>query len=156
MKKFLSVKNTCFQCAKEVIESEASIKFGSYGLMHEECHKELITELKAQEEKETVHFHKDRKNTKRILRKLKKKLKPKIWEWINFEIHSHNHSDLKILYRNEFKGRNKMSYKDWVGASSPVRHIYTEVEQDYMGDGYGGYIYIHLGKNRYLQAHIWS
>lgn len=87
--------------------------------------------------------------------RLKRTLKPKIWQAIHWAISEHRCQDLKIVGIDEVAG-SKERAKDWYGESVAVRYVYDDTSTDYWGDSYGGLIWIPIGKARYLQIHIWG
>jgi len=96
---------------------------------------------------------KDCENSNRILAKLKRTLKAKIWEPIEWELKSHYCLALGIVTRSDVKGR-KESGHDYFGQSSAIRHVYTDVSSCSYSDSYGGNVYIRLSKDRYLEMYI--
>lgn len=146
--------DTCFHCEEKVNQHDG-VKIGFY-LVHNECYESQKEEDRKYIEAERNRELRDRKNTRRIKSHLKRKLKPKIWDWIEYELESHYHSDLKILRREDFESKNKVPYKDMVGNRTSVRHIYDDTSQCSMSETYGGNIYIYIGNKQYLKIFIWG
>ena len=94
-------------------------------------------------------------NSKRILGRLKRTLKPKIWEPIEWELDSHWCIALEIVTRDRVIGR-KESGDSYFCQSTAIRHVYVNVSSCSYSDTYGGDVYIRLGNNRYLRMYVYG
>lgn len=95
----------------------------------------------------------DMRNSDLILKRLKKSLRPKIWEAIQWELNSHYCLALGIVSIDEVKGR-KETGNDYHGQSTAMRHVYVDVSSCSYSDTYGGNVYLYLGMGRYLAMFI--
>jgi hypothetical protein len=95
----------------------------------------------------------DYEKSNRIISKLKRKLKQKIWQPIEWELKSHYCMALGIVKKAEVKGRKESGY-DYFCQSTAIRHVYNNVSSCSYSDSYGGNIYIRLSQDRYLMMFI--
>lgn len=143
----------CFQCGKPIDLSSGHVK-SKYLTFHNHCHDEFKEELKKAHDKESQAHHEEREKTNAILAQLERTLKPKIWQAIKWELSSHRCYHLSIVPLSKTKGEKKTG-KEYFRQSTAIRHVFDDVSSDpYSSDCYGGYIYIRLNKNRYLQMFI--
>ncbi|EKA4077117.1 hypothetical protein OLH55_004327 [Vibrio parahaemolyticus] len=144
----------CVHCGNDVYQSDERVSL-SWGVTHLECHEDYHAQsellMKELAEEENARYKRDCK----LISRLKRTLKPKIWQAIDWAISEHRYQDLKIVGIDEVAG-SKERARDWYGESVAVRYIYDDTSTDYWGDGYGGLIWIPIGKARYLQMHIWG
>lgn len=89
----------------------------------------------------------------RLLSKLKRTLNPKIWQGIQWELNSHQCVAFGVVPRSQVTGQ-KTSGRDYYGESTAVRHVYDSTSFCSYSDSYGGFIYVYLGKDRYLKMFI--
>ncbi|EII3125378.1 hypothetical protein [Vibrio parahaemolyticus] len=144
----------CVHCGNDVYESDERVSL-SWGVSHFECHEDYHNkadlEMKALAEEDKARYRKDCK----ILRRLKRTLKAKIWQGIDWTIADHRYQDLQIVGVDKVCGEKRAGH-DWFGQSTAMRYIYDDTSTDYWGDSYGGQIWLPIGKGRYLQMHIWG
>lgn len=105
------------------------------------------------DEEASLQYQRDLDNSERILRKLKRTLKPKIWQAVEYDLNGHSCLALGIVPHSEVKGR-KQKGSDWHGQSTAMRHVYSNVSYCSYSDSYGGNVYLRLSKDRYLMMFI--
>ncbi|WP_347361786.1 hypothetical protein [Vibrio vulnificus] len=142
----------CVHCGTDVYESDERVNL-SIGVSHYTCDQEykLSCDLEMKEMIEQEKAQEKREN--RLLTRLKRTLKPKIYSFIKLMFEDHQVHSIEIVGLNKVSG-SKERARDWYGESVAVRYIYDDTSTDYWGDGYGGYVWIPIGKARYLQMHI--
>ena len=95
----------------------------------------------------------DYEKSNKILARLKRALKHKIWQPIEWELKSHYCMAFGVVPWSEVKGRKESGY-DYFCQSTAIRHVYVDVSSCSYSDSYGGNIYIRLSKDRYLAMYI--
>lgn len=144
----------CHFCGSDVYESDERVP--TYlGPVHYECKVAFDKESEALNKKiadeENERYARDQK----LLKRLQRTLKPKFWQCIAFTIYDHHYQDLEIVGVDCVKGQKNNAH-DWFGESVAMRHVYDDTSTDYWGDGYGGEIFLPIGKGRYLKMHVWG
>lgn len=105
---------------------------------------------------EQEYWRKVAQSDEKVMSRLKKSLKSKVYDGIVWEMKQHcgaNH--LEIVKAKSCTG-TKTSYSDYAGFSSPIRYIYDDVSNDSYSGSYGGLIYLSIGHGNYLKMHIWG
>ncbi|MCF2902241.1 hypothetical protein L1267_17875 [Pseudoalteromonas sp. OFAV1] len=93
------------------------------------------------------------KKSDRLLKNLKSKLKPKLWQAIKWELAAHFCIALEIVSIAEVKGCKRKG-NDYFGQSVAMRHVYDDTSSCSYSGSYGGDVYLHLGNGRYLKMYI--
>lgn len=95
----------------------------------------------------------DVKKSDQILKRLQRTVKPKIWQAINWDLHSHICLVIGIVTVDQVAGSKRTGH-DYFGESTAVRHVYDDVSSCTYSDSYGGNVYLYLGKKRYLMMYV--
>lgn len=88
------------------------------------------------------------KNHNKIMKHLKRSLKPKLWEAIELELSKHSDYMAHGIVRINDVAGTKVSKRQWGAASSALRHVYQDLH------GSSGMMWIPLGKCRYLEVRV--
>ncbi len=144
----------CSYCGNSIYSDDDHAS-GSFSIYHIECKELNDDEMKTAMDAEWQANKQDQKNTDRILRNLKRKLKPKIWEAVNWEIQSHGFGHLKIVTVEQVSGEKRLGH-EYFGQKTAMRHVYDNVSSDAHGDCYGGDVYLYIGSGRYLKVYVWG
>ena len=94
-------------------------------------------------------------NDLKVINRLKKTVKPRIFKAIMAYLEQSWYQDLKIVEFPDVCGKFEKP-KDVFGESTPIRKSYSTVTTDYFGDGYSGDVYLPIGSGRWLKAFIWG
>lgn len=89
----------------------------------------------------------------RLLRRLKRKLKPKIFQAIESEMDYHICHDFEIVRRSQVKGK-KRSAHDYFGESAAIRHVYDDTSFNSYTESYAGNVFLRLSNDRYLRIFV--
>ncbi|MEF1335592.1 hypothetical protein REH81_02190 [Vibrio rotiferianus] len=143
---------SCVYCNDTVYSSDERVNL-SWGVAHYECHEREQEEIHDQMLKAGEDEMKRREKDNRIMARLEKTLKPKFWQPIKWVREENYCQDLEIVGIEKVKGTKTSTY-DFFGEGAAIRHVFEDVSSD--GDTYGGFIWIPIGKGRYLQMHIWG
>ncbi|MDW2204291.1 hypothetical protein R7007_21720 [Vibrio sp. 1636] len=144
----------CVHCGTDVYESDERVS-SIIGVIHFTCDQEhkLSIDLEMKEMMEQEKAQAKREN--KLLARLKRTLKPKVYGFIEFLFEDHRVGSIEIVGFDKVSG-SKERARDWFGESVSIRYIWDDTSTDYWGDGYGGFIWVPIGKGRYLQMHIWG
>ena len=94
------------------------------------------------------------KNDQKVLSRVKKMVKPKVFQDIEWEMKEHMWcGDFSIVDVSDCVGERR-TYSDYKGCSSPIRTVYDNTSYDSYCDSYGGDMYISLGKGKYLKMSL--
>lgn len=144
----------CFHCNAPVLSGD-ECSTTTFLVAHQVCEKQYDDDMHEVMQSEHRSHIAEQNSNKRILKKLKRTLKPKIWQAVEWETESHGYGHLEIVTQREVSGERRSGYA-YFGEATALRHVYDDVTSDPYGDSYGGDIYLYLGKNRYLKIWIWG
>lgn len=144
----------CFHCSGTVYSSDESVSTG-VGMVHLECDEQYQEEMRlSNENANKAHILENKRNT-RIIKNLKRRLKLKIWQAIEWEMQAHQYGHLEIVSLKDVEGR-KTSGNDYFGESTALRHVYDNTSSCSYSDTYGGDVYLYIGEQRYLRMFVWG
>ena len=90
---------------------------------------------------------------RRKLSSIKRKVKPKVFQAIEFELcHSWCHG-VEIVGIDGVRGK-RMTASSYFGESSAVRHVYSNVSSCSYSETFGGDLFIPIGLGRYVKLSI--
>ena len=92
-------------------------------------------------------------NSDRLLGKLKRRLKPKIWQGIQWELNAHTCLALEIVSVKQVKGYKRTGH-EYFGQSTAIRHVYDHTSMCSLSGSYGGNVYLYLGNKQYLMMFV--
>ncbi|POC19549.1 hypothetical protein [Vibrio vulnificus] len=142
----------CVHCNCSVYESDERVSI-SIGVAHFECHERYQEQVEADMKEYAEQERKRVRCDNKLISRLKRTLKPKVWNVIELVLQDHWVGYLSILPLSKVTGRKNNAH-DWFGESVAIRHIYDDTSSCSYSDTYGGVIYLPIGKERYLQMHI--
>lgn len=142
----------CVHCGFEVLESESSLNL-SIGIAHRKCNDEFKEECRKEELAYQEYEKREAKRENKLLRRLKRQLKPKIFSLLDYLREDCWINSIEMVTRNSLSGE-KRSASDFFGFSVAIRHVYDDTSSCSYSDSYGGYVYLPIGHNRYLKVHI--
>lgn len=106
-------------------------------------------DFKDMQNQEIAQGNKDHK----LVAKLRKKLKPKVMNFIYQEIDHHMYCfNLAIVTKDLCRG-NKLKGSHYFGESTPVRFVFEDVKT-FFEDSYSGTIFIRIDRDRYLKMDV--
>ena len=146
----------CCDWCKEPFKDNTPDVNSQWGLFHTECkvkgevkHKQEYIEA----ENEYYEYLKlEHKKDQQFLNILRRKLPPKIMEWIDAEIDNHGQGSYSIVDRSKCLGY-RYSGEDYFGSSTPIRTVY-EYSCNYSEDSYSGTVFLYIGKGRYFVLNV--
>jgi len=141
----------CYYCGNVI--DEKVISSGNLHL-HADCKIHFDEEMEASLKAENEIRIADNKNTLRLFKHLKKVLKPKIWQAIEWQ-KQEGHFDLSIVSIDEVKG-SRVTGTKFFGQRTALRHVYDDTTTNFDGDSYGGDVFLYIGKQRYLKMSVWG
>ncbi len=143
---------SCVHCDGFVYESDERVSL-SLGVAHVECHERFQEQAYSDMERESEEQALRLRRESKLLARLKKRLKPKIWSVIEMIQQQHLVNQIAIDAFEDVKG-TKISALDWFGESVGIRTVYDETSSCSYSGTYGGAIWIPIGAGRYLHMHI--
>ena len=87
------------------------------------------------------------------LARIKRKIKPKFFQAIEFELYHSGCHGVEVVGIGEVKGK-RMKSSGYFGESSAVRHIYNNVSSCSYSETWGGDLFIPIGLGRYVKLSI--
>jgi len=144
----------CYYCGNSIYSDDECVS-SHHSLYHIECKEQHEDEMKAAMDAEWLDNKRDQNNTDRILKHLKRTLKPKIWDAIKWETESNGYGYLKLVTINDVSGEKRLGH-EYFGQSTAMRHVHDNTDNNTYSDGYGGDVYLYIGLNRYLKIHVWG
>lgn len=158
-KDLLNCEWCCDYCRKAFSDNSPEKSTG-WGMFHIECEEKGIAQAKREFEEAELEYQRQVKiqikKDEKLLRKLRKRIPPKIMEWVDEEIkdHAHYEGGYKIVTQDKCKGQ-RMKGKDYFGDDRcPIRTVYDDVSSDYWGDSYAGEVYIYIGNGQYFSMWV--
>ncbi|EJC7176034.1 hypothetical protein DC915_RS02100 [Vibrio parahaemolyticus] len=94
------------------------------------------------------------KDTKLLFR-LERNLKKKIWDPVCWELREHGFGNLALVGRQSVYGR-KRDASEYFKRSTAMRHLYQDTSVDEKSNSYSGRVYLYLGGGRYLKVDVWG
>ena len=144
----------CVFCGNSVYQGDEVISL-FIGVAHLECHEDYKADMEADmremAEEESSRARKDN----RLLARLRRTLKPKIWMPIERVLADNFCHSLSIVKLDDVSGQ-RVNAHDWFGESVAIRHLYDDTSHCSYSDSSGGVVYLPIGKQRYLQMEIHS
>lgn len=89
----------------------------------------------------------------RKLASIKRKIKPKFFQAIEFELYHSSCHGVEIVGISEVKGK-RMTASNYFGESSAVRHVYNNVSSCSHSETWCGDLFIPIGLGRYVKLSI--
>lgn len=99
------------------------------------------------------HYRATEQRHLKLLRRLRRKLPPKILRALENEFGAHWCMLIGIVGLSDVKGR-RMRGRDFVGASTPIRHVFANISGCSYSETYAGDVYLYIGTGRYLQVQV--
>ena len=87
------------------------------------------------------------------LASIKRKIKPKFFQAIEFELYHSGCHGVEIVCIDGVKGK-RMTASSYFGESSAVRHVYNNVSSCSYSETWGGDLFIPIGLGRYVKLSI--
>lgn len=94
------------------------------------------------------------KKQEKLIKRLKRTLKPKFWQALESLKGDIWVGDFNIVKFDNIKG-NKESGHAFFGESAPFRHVYADISYNTYSDSGDGDVYLPIGKARYLKVSIY-
>ncbi|MEZ8723132.1 hypothetical protein AB6D66_18820 [Vibrio pomeroyi] len=142
----------CVHCDSSVYESDERVTI-SLGVAHFECHERFQEQWLPEIEDHAEQERQSAKRDNKLLKRLKRTLKPKVWSVIELVMQDHWVGYLNITSLAEVTGQRNRAH-DWFGESVAIRHLYDDATTCSYSETYGGVIFLPIGNARYLQMHI--
>lgn len=144
---------TCFLCKGSIYQDDEKVMVG-YEIAHYCRHESEMEEMREATKEFEAEWKTQAKRDNKIIRRLKRNLKPKIWQCIDWVFSDCIACDfLEIVDVNATKGE-RVRGSDYFGESVAVRHVYDDTCTDYWGDGFSGSVYLPIGCGRYLRMSV--
>ncbi len=98
---------------------------------------------------------KESRRQNKLIKRLKRSLKPKCFDVVellkkNCFAHTFNVVDIESVVGSKERA------SEWFGESVAVRHLYDDTRHNSYSESTSGYIYLPVGKGRYLMIYITS
>ena len=87
------------------------------------------------------------------LASIKRKIKPKFFQAIEFELYHSGFHGVEIVGIDDVKGK-RMTSSSYFGESSAVRHVYSNVSSCSYSESWVGDLFIPIGLGRYVKLSI--
>lgn len=142
----------CVHCSNTVYESDERVSL-SIGVAHFECRESFEKECRAEEKEFLDSDRKEGERQTKLLSRLKRTLKPKIWDAIE-RVMQGNFCHLMEIVSLDMVTGDKQRAHEWFGESVGIRCVYDDTTFCSYSDSYGGLVWLPIGKWRYLQMHI--
>jgi hypothetical protein len=142
----------CPHCREIILDSDKVVDT-PIGTAHSTCSEQFIWECEEEALKYAEMERRELRREKKLIAKLKRTLKPKVWAAIELVRADSTVNYMKLETIDKVRGtKNKAG--EWFGESVGVKTVYDDTSFCSYSDSYSGPIWLAIGKGIYLHIHI--